>query len=157
MCENNTICEELQQRCNNPLFYTECNEHNDRCQCCTKPHKKHECCCCKLMEKADQVEDIANEIKSDYSTIKNRIVGNESLIEENRDRISEEVQRAIDKENQLESLITGGIDLNNYYTKFEVDRKISSIVIDPVDPVDLTPYAKTEDVYTKSQVDNQQQ
>ena len=157
MCENNIICEELQHCCNNPLFCTECNEHDDSCHCCAKPHKKHKCCCCKFMEKADQVEDIANEIKQDYSTIKNRIVGNENLIEENRDRISEEVQRAIDKENQLESLITGGVDLDNYYTKFEVDRKISSIVIDPVDPVDLTAYAKTEDVYTKSQVDNQQQ
>lgn len=157
MCENNIICEELQQCCNNPLFYTECNEHDDCCHCCTKPNKKHKCCCCKFMEKVDQVEDIANEIKQDYSTIKSRIIGNENLIEENRDRISEEVQRAIDKENQLESLITGGVDLDNYYTKFEVDRKISSIVIDPVDPVDLTPYAKTEDVYTKSQVDNQQQ
>jgi len=63
MCENNIICEELQQCCNNPLFCTECNEHDDSCHCCAKPHKKHKCCCCKFMEKADQVEDIANEIK----------------------------------------------------------------------------------------------
>ena len=57
-----------------------------------------------------------------------------------------------DLQRQIDNIGTGGsVDLTNYYTKEEVDNKISEI---PSDEVDLTNYYTKEETYSQTEVNN---
>ena len=57
-----------------------------------------------------------------------------------------------DLQKQIDNIeVGGGADLTNYYTKAEVDNKISEI---PTNETDLTNYYKKEETYSQEEVNN---